>query len=56
MVKEAPDFSVRRNLVTDSEFHGATLGIVGMGVIGLKVAQRARAFGMNILYHNRRQR
>ncbi|NXN97329.1 GRHPR reductase, partial [Rhinopomastus cyanomelas] len=35
---------------------GATLGIVGMGTIGYKVAQRARAFEMKILYHNRRQR
>ncbi|TYC86754.1 D-glycerate dehydrogenase [Novosphingobium sp. BW1] len=30
-----------------------TLGIVGMGRIGQAVAHRARAFGMNIVYHNR---
>ncbi|KAM6967928.1 putative 2-ketogluconate reductase [Aplochiton taeniatus] len=35
---------------------GATLGIVGMGRIGYKVAQRARAFDMKILYHNRHRR
>nr|XP_013040297.2 probable 2-ketogluconate reductase isoform X1 [Anser cygnoides] len=34
----------------------ATLGIIGMGRIGYKVAQRARAFEMKILYHNRKQR
>lgn len=35
---------------------GATLGIIGMGSIGYKVALRAKAFEMNILYHNRTQR
>jgi len=33
---------------------GRTLGIVGMGGIGAAMAMRARAFGMNIVYHNRR--
>lgn len=32
---------------------GKTLGIVGMGRIGQAVAHRARAFGMDIRYHNR---
>ena len=34
---------------------GATLGIVGMGRIGGAVAVRAAAFGMRVLYHNRRR-
>ncbi|OXB63504.1 hypothetical protein ASZ78_013475, partial [Callipepla squamata] len=38
------------------EVTGATLGIIGMGRIGYKVAQRARAFEMKILYHNRNRR
>ncbi|KAJ6664427.1 hypothetical protein lerEdw1_007084 [Lerista edwardsae] len=34
----------------------ATLGIIGMGNIGYKVAKRAKAFDMTILYHNRSRR
>lgn len=34
---------------------GMKLGIVGMGRIGQAVAARARAFGMEIHYHNRRR-
>jgi len=30
-----------------------TLGILGFGRIGAAVAKRAKAFGMNIIYHNR---
>lgn len=35
------------------ELRGKTLGIIGMGRIGQAFANRARAFGMNIMYHNR---
>lgn len=35
------------------ELNGNTLGIVGMGRIGTALARRAKAFGMNIIYHNR---
>ncbi|MGD9919257.1 MAG: 2-hydroxyacid dehydrogenase [Paenirhodobacter sp.] len=34
---------------------GRRLGIIGMGRIGQAVAKRARAFGMQIHYHNRRR-
>lgn len=35
------------------ELRGKTLGIIGMGRIGQAFARCARAFGMNIAYHNR---
>lgn len=35
--------------------HGKRLGIIGMGRIGQAVAHRARAFGMQIHYHNRKR-
>ena len=35
---------------------GKRLGIIGMGRIGQAVARRARAFGLQIHYHNRKQR
>ncbi|XP_047186224.1 probable 2-ketogluconate reductase isoform X2 [Scophthalmus maximus] len=38
------------------EVSGATLGIVGMGNIGYKIAQRSKGFDMRILYHNRSRR
>lgn len=34
---------------------GKTLGIVGMGRIGQAVAHRAKAFGLEIAYHNRKR-
>ncbi len=39
-------------VLTGFELNGATLGIIGLGRIGQAVAQRARGFGMRILYHN----
>ncbi len=35
--------------------YGKRLGIIGMGRIGQAVARRAKAFGLQIHYHNRRQ-
>lgn len=35
------------------DVHGATLGIVGLGEIGLAMARRASGFGMRVLYASR---
>ena len=39
-----------------TEIGGKTLGILGMGRIGTQVAKRAKAFGMNIIFHNRHKK
>jgi glyoxylate reductase len=36
-----------------TDVHGKTLGIFGLGRIGQRVAERARGFSMQVLYHNR---
>jgi glyoxylate reductase len=38
------------------DVHGATLGIVGLGQIGMAVARRARGFDMRVLYFSRTRR
>jgi len=38
-----------------ADVHHATLGILGFGRIGSKVARRALGFDMTVLYHNTRQ-
>ena len=41
--------------ITGRRIWGKRLGIVGMGRIGTAVARRARAFGLEVHYHNRRR-
>ena len=34
---------------------GSTIGFIGMGMIGLAIAERLQGFGATVLYHDRRQ-
>jgi len=38
-----------------ADIAGKTLGILGMGRIGVQTAKRAKAFGMNVIFHSRRK-
>lgn len=49
----AEPFGVMNNL--GHTLYGKTLGIIGMGRIGLALARRAMASGMRIIYHNRHE-
>ncbi|HKV43488.1 MAG TPA: D-glycerate dehydrogenase [bacterium] len=40
---------------TGQDVYGATLGIIGLGRIGIAVARRAKGFAMPIFYHNRKR-
>lgn len=44
----------RPDQLLGTELAGKTMGILGMGSIGRQIALRARGFGMEIAYHNRR--
>ncbi|MGV6873129.1 2-hydroxyacid dehydrogenase [Pseudochelatococcus sp. B33] len=37
------------------ELTGASVGIIGLGDIGMEIARRCRAFGMKVFYHQRRR-
>lgn len=53
--KQARNGSWKTNLVPARDPTDLVLGIVGAGAIGKHLAKKASAFGMRVLYHNRRQ-
>ena len=53
LVRSGRDWNWGMHFMLGTSLQGRTLGIVGLGSIGKWVAQRARAFGMEIAYHQR---
>jgi glyoxylate reductase len=53
MVRSGQPWSWGMGFMLGSSLRGKRLGIVGLGGIGARVAERARAFGMEIAYHSR---
>eukprot|EP00756_Hemistasia_phaeocysticola_P060225 Hpha_TRINITY_DN3849_c0_g1::TRINITY_DN3849_c0_g1_i1::g.44665::m.44665 len=52
--RTSPDTRFPNLCFLGTSVHGTTLGIVGMGRIGERIAQTAKVgFGMKVLYHNR---
>ncbi len=43
-------------LLLGQDVHHSTLGIVGLGRIGIEVARRAKGFQMHVLYHDKTRR
>ena len=53
LVRSGRPWSWGMHFMLGSSLRGKLLGIVGLGGIGRRVAERARAFGMEIAYHSR---
>ncbi|HET8567035.1 MAG TPA: D-glycerate dehydrogenase [Solirubrobacterales bacterium] len=55
LVRSGRPWTWGMSFMLGTDLRGKRLGIVGLGGIGAKVAERARAFGMEIAYHSRRE-
>jgi glyoxylate reductase len=53
LVRSGREWSWGMHFMLGSSLRGKRLGIVGLGGIGRRVAERGRAFGMEIAYHQR---
>jgi glyoxylate reductase len=55
LIRAGREWTWGMSFMLGSDLRGKLLGIVGLGGIGRRVAERARAFGMEIAYHQRSQ-
>ncbi|HET7416795.1 MAG TPA: NAD(P)-dependent oxidoreductase [Solirubrobacterales bacterium] len=55
LVRAGRPWSWGMHFMLGSSLRGKLLGIVGLGGIGRRVAERARAFGLEIAYHQRHE-
>jgi glyoxylate reductase len=53
LVRSGRPWTWGMHFMLGTDLRGKRLGIVGIGGIGAKVAERARAFGMELAYHSR---
>jgi glyoxylate reductase len=53
VVRSGPPWSWGMSFMLGSSLRGKLLGVVGLGGIGRRVAERGRAFGMDVAYHSR---
>jgi len=53
LIRSGQEWTWGMGFMLGSGLRGKLLGIVGLGGIGARVAERARAFGMEIAYHSR---
>ncbi|HET7510444.1 MAG TPA: D-glycerate dehydrogenase [Solirubrobacterales bacterium] len=55
LIRSGQEWTWGMGFMLGSSLRGKLLGIVGLGGIGARVAERARAFGMEIAYHSRHE-
>jgi glyoxylate reductase len=55
LVRSGRPWTWGMSFMLGADLRGKRLGVVGLGNIGARVAERARAFGMTIAYHGRHE-